>query len=365
MLFIAAVLWGILGIIFLPESLALQQNLRSKITADTPISGFYGPGSWWAWLITLGMSQGHTIKALWMTGELPRDWDFDLIGAACYIVASTIDVIFKSRALAQLGDAASESVLLPALVCAEFVVWLGSGFSLISLLTSLYFAGPSGPRNAGIAMIPLTFTLVASGFTIRAHRAIARTAPVTWCLSHHAIIPADKTDGVDPNHFPANIITIWTFWASILRAYWFRAGVVTGTVTVVWLLGALLGRSTPRRAVWLAAKTGFYCAAVSSAILSIPSLYFTAMFAGLWFISWQLLWWPAYVVAFFPQLGYFPPTGISVLEMDQIVALLAVAVVAAIRIGRAIFTEERAEAADKDLSSQELNPLLSVPDGSK
>jgi hypothetical protein len=89
------------------------------------------------------------------------------------------------------------------------------------------------------------------------------------------------------------------------------------------------------------------------------------MFAGLWFISWQLLWWPAYVVAFFPQLGYFPPTGISVLEMDQIVALLAVAVVAAIRIGRAIFTEERAEAADKDLSSQELNPLLSVPDGSK
>ncbi|KAJ7823706.1 hypothetical protein B0H14DRAFT_2689262, partial [Mycena olivaceomarginata] len=128
---------------------------------------------------------------------------------------------------------------------AEFVVWLGSGFSLINLLTSLYFAGPSGPRNAGIAMIPLTFALVASGFTIRAHRAIARTAPVTWCLSHHAIIPADNTDGVDPNHFPVNIITIWTFWASILRAYWFRAGVVTGTVTVVWFLGALRGRSTP------------------------------------------------------------------------------------------------------------------------
>jgi hypothetical protein len=51
--------------------------------------------------------------------------------------------------------------------------------------------------------------------------------------------------------------------------------------------------------------------------------------------------------------------------MDQIAALLAVAVVAAIRIGRAIFTEERTEAADKDPSSQELNPLLSVPDGSK
>ncbi|KAJ7271258.1 hypothetical protein C8J57DRAFT_1716392 [Mycena rebaudengoi] len=364
MLFVAAVLWVILGMMFLPESLALQQNLRSKITPDTPISGFYGPGSWWAWLITLGMSHQHTIKALWTTGELPHGWDFDLIGAACYIVAATIDVMVKSRAFARLGDAASESELLPALVCAEFVVWLGSGFSLISLLTSLCFAGPSGPRNAGIAMIPLTFSFVASGFTIRAHRAIARTAPVTWCLSHHAIIPADETDRVGPDHFPANIITIWAFWASALRAYWFRAGVVTGAVTVVWLFGALWGRSTPRRAVWLAAKTGFYCAAVSSAILCIPSLYFTIISLGFWFVSWLLLWWPAYVLAFFPQLGIFPPTGISVLEMDQIAALLAVAIVAAIRIGRAIFTEVQAEATDGDPSSQELDPRLSVADGS-
>ncbi|KAF7341499.1 hypothetical protein MVEN_01887400 [Mycena venus] len=363
-LFVTSVLWGVLGIIFVPESLSLQQNLRSRVTADTPISGFYGPGSWWAWLITLGMSHGHTIKALWATGELPRGWDFDLIGAACYLVAATIDVILKSRAVAQLGNAASESALLPALVCAEFVVWLGSGFSFINLLTSLYFAGPSGPRNAGIAMIPLMFAFVASGFTIRAHRAIARTTPVTWCLSHHAIIPADKRDGVDPGHFPANIITFWTIWGSdSLRTYWFRAGVVTGAVTVLWLLGALWGRSTPRRAVWLAAKTGFYCVAVSSVILSIPSLYLTAIFAGLWFVAWLLLWWPVYVLAFFPQLGYFPPTGISVLEMDQIAALLAVAAVAAIRIGRAIFSKERAEAADEDPSSQELDPLLSVPDG--
>ncbi|KAJ6548767.1 hypothetical protein B0H19DRAFT_193712 [Mycena capillaripes] len=361
-LFVAAVLWAVLGSIFLPESLVLQQQLRSKITADTPISGFYGPGSWWAWLITLGMCHGHILKSLWTTGELPRGWDFDLIAASCYSVAATIDLILKSRTIAQLGDTASESVLLPALVCAEFVVWLGTGFSLISVLTALYFVGPSGPRTASIAMVPLTFAFAASGFTIRAHRAIARTAPVFWCLSHSAIMPPGDVDRLDPTHFPANIISIWRLGLWLVDGYWFRAGVLTGAISALWFLGALWGRITPRRSVWLAMKAGFYSAAVSSTILCIPSLYISIMMGGLWFVAWLLVWWPVYVLAFFPQLGYFPPTEISVLEMDQLAALFAVALVAAIRIGRVVFKAERAD-VDDEPSSKELDALLSEPGG--
>ncbi|KAJ6548669.1 hypothetical protein B0H19DRAFT_1265470 [Mycena capillaripes] len=124
-------------IVFLPENLALQQKLCSKITADTPISGLYGLGS-------------------------------------CSL---------DERAPARLGDTASESVLLPALVCAEFVVWLGTELSLISMLTALYFAGPSGLRTASIAMIPLTLAFAASRFTISAHRAIAPGIFPTYGIS--------------------------------------------------------------------------------------------------------------------------------------------------------------------------------------
>ncbi|KAJ7208209.1 hypothetical protein GGX14DRAFT_566933 [Mycena pura] len=57
-----------------------------------------------------------------MTGDLPPEWDYDLVGASAYTVAAAIDLIHKSRQIAQLGDQAGESVLIPALVCAERVV---------------------------------------------------------------------------------------------------------------------------------------------------------------------------------------------------------------------------------------------------
>lgn len=75
-------------------------------------------------------------------------------------------------------------------------------------------------------MTPLTFSFVASGFTLRTHRAIARTAPVIWCSSHHAIMRADKTGGVDLdlNHFPAGMITIWTPWGVSLTRLMVQGG---------------------------------------------------------------------------------------------------------------------------------------------
>jgi hypothetical protein len=138
--------------------IVIQQQLFSRMSDDTPISGFYGPGAWWAWLITMGMAHGHLIKALWVSGHLADEWDYDLIGASYYIVVAAIDLMLKARAISQLGDTASASKLLPALVCAERVVSLGTGSSLFSIVISLSFGRSSGTRTAGIAVIPLMFT---------------------------------------------------------------------------------------------------------------------------------------------------------------------------------------------------------------
>ncbi|KAJ7264783.1 hypothetical protein C8J57DRAFT_1308170 [Mycena rebaudengoi] len=55
------------------------------------------------------------------------------------------------------------------------------------------------------------------------------------------------------------------------------------------------------------------------------------MGGGQWLIYWLGFWWPVYILAFFPQMGYFPLTGISLLEMDQIATVVAISIVALIR----------------------------------
>ncbi|KAJ7932025.1 hypothetical protein B0H13DRAFT_1857442 [Mycena leptocephala] len=178
-----SVIWG--AKLAIEETIGTQRTLLSRITSDTAISGFYGPGAWWAWLITLGTTHGHTGMALLMKGNLLDEWDYDLIGATGYIIAASIDLIKKSRVIAELGDAAGESPLLPALVCAERAVAIGAGSSIFSLLTSLI--GWPNARRSGIGLTALIFTLVASFSALRAHEIISNSTPVLWCRVHNGV----------------------------------------------------------------------------------------------------------------------------------------------------------------------------------
>ncbi|KAJ7844565.1 hypothetical protein B0H13DRAFT_1908825 [Mycena leptocephala] len=317
--------------------IVIQQQLLSRMSDDTPISGFYGPGAWWAWLITMGMAHGHLIKALWVSGHIPDEWDYDLIGASYYIVVAAIDLMLKARAISQLGDAASASKLLPALVCAERVVSLGTGSSLFSIVISLSFGRSSGTRTAGIAVIPLMFALVASGFTLHAHQAIARTMPVIWCRMHDGSELGKREDiPFTLVEFPAIIGDILSYFPSVythdyVRQYALVGAKFTGIVIAVIFLISLLRRRNLGRALRSASQSGATALGIwfSLPILAIP--IFTALGAAKWLCYWVCLWWPIYILAWFPQMGFFPISGISILEMDQIAAPLPIVVVAAIR----------------------------------
>lgn len=87
----------------------------------------------------------------------------------------------------------------------------------------------------------------------------------------------------------------------------------------------------------------------------------TIMVGTMWALYWILLWWPMYLLAFFPQLGYFPVTGVSALEMDQIATVVGVAVVVVIRTSRRIFARSPAYA---DPHSMHVAPLLALSGGS-
>ncbi|KAJ7910249.1 hypothetical protein B0H13DRAFT_2012634, partial [Mycena leptocephala] len=354
-LLVATAGFWILGAIFgtknvLRENREIRQKLLSKLTAISAISGFYGPGTWWAWLITLGMAHGHAGLALGMTGDLPPEWDYDLVGASAYTVTAAIDLIHKSRQIAQLGDQASESVLIPALVCAERVVTIGAGSSLISVTVALSVGSTSGLRTAAIAIIPLILALVTSGFTLRAHHAIAQTAPVFWCDGHQNDTKPGVMESIATIHFPANLGPLWS-WSYLSYGYRWGVGIILA-VTAVAFVHSLAKRKGLRGTLWSTARAGLFSTAIFWTLHIIWPLFFTGVFAFTLLSFSIMFWWPVYILAFFPQLQFFPVSATSIFEMDQIAALLAVIVVTVIRIARPIFKSVRSiRAAAKSNSS--------------
>ncbi|KAJ7493880.1 hypothetical protein FB451DRAFT_1164745 [Mycena latifolia] len=112
----------------------------------------------------------------------------------------------------------------------------------------------------------------------------------------------------------------------VLEGYAFEGGVYNGAVFVIALIGSLWRRRNLTRALRSATKLGVITVVffVGMPFMAIPIV------AGLGAAKWLVLWGPIYILARFPQMGYFPITGMSILEMDQIAAPLPI-VVAAIR----------------------------------
>jgi hypothetical protein len=300
-----------------------------------------------------------------MTGDLPPEWDYDLVGASAYTVTAAIDLIHKSRQIAQLGDQASESVLIPALVCAERVVVIGAGSSLISVVVALIVGSTSGLRTAAIAIIPLILALVTSGFTLRAHHAIAQTAPVFWC-DHRNDTKPGMMESIATIHFPANLGPLWS-WGYLSYGYRWGMGIILA-VTAVAFVHSLAKRRGLRGTLWSTARAGLFSTVIFWTLHIIWPLFFTGLFA-VYLLSLSIMfWWPVYILAFFPQLQFFPVSATSIFEMDQIAALLAVIVVTVIRIARPIFKSVRSVrvAAESDSSSShEHAPLLAESNDSQ
>ncbi|KAJ7193039.1 hypothetical protein GGX14DRAFT_577556 [Mycena pura] len=297
---LVAMFWGL--IITFEETITTQRTLRSRITNDTPISGFYGPGAWWAWLVTLGMAHGHMGVAFVMKSDLSAEWDYDLIAASGYIIAASIDLILKSRAITQLGEGASGSPL----ICAERVVVIGTGSSLFSVVTSLFGQYP-GVHRAGTAAFSFVLALVTSFFALRAHEAISHAMPIIWCPLHDGAEPRNVEIHFASIDFPAVVLTtqvpIRQFYSS--RDYWISIGGLSAVVAVLAPVASLLRRHNLfhvlRSVGYAFAFFGFMAAAPLLALVALP------IFGGAkWLCTWVTFWVPDLYPRVFPEDGIFP-----------------------------------------------------------
>ncbi|KAF7358591.1 hypothetical protein MSAN_01197600 [Mycena sanguinolenta] len=366
------------------DVVASQKKLRSLIADNTPISGWYGPGSWWAWLITLGMTsdrhgcgnprrvagtgergygygstfedprrparsaddpytrlcfiEGMTHAHSFVATAEPDEWDYDLIAASGYTIAAAIDVIFKAKTMVQLGESVCGSPTLPALLCAERAVTVGAGSSLFTIAAASYVGWSSGRRRVGVAIIPLVFVVVASCFSIRAHQAIFRTE---LCK-----LPDGSRVGPGDLLFaPVTTIYLITLPIDIYPspARQGRSRSATAVLVLFIILVAYYKPSWPPLGYILAVIVLFPLAAAVGGALEC---------FGIWVILWGIL----YIFAFFPQMGSFPLTGMSVMDMDQLATLLSIGFIAALRSGRHILKALR-NRTDSSPSTHELSPL--------
>ncbi|KAJ6473841.1 hypothetical protein C8R45DRAFT_1077739 [Mycena sanguinolenta] len=326
----------ILIVIAIPEyfrqTIATQKELLSRITSDTPISGFYGPGAWLAWLVTLGMTHGHALRAVMTHGELKHEWDYDLIGASGYTIAAAVDLMSKAKAVSQLGEAANTSSLISAMLSAERVVSVGTGSSLFSLAIAVTSPNSGGLRSFFIAAIALCFAVVASYYAVNAHEAIFKTTPVIWCRFHDGRALGEPEFPFTAVDFPGGLgeATIALPKLYAVREYWMITGMFSAVISFISFVATLVNH----REVIVA-----LAAAVTGAVSPV------ALFVGLPIIG-------------LIGLGIFKWVLMWLLEMDQISAFSGVLVLAALRTVHPLLRTLGHEGAEE---RHELTPLLPDP----
>ncbi|KAF7367160.1 hypothetical protein MSAN_00975800 [Mycena sanguinolenta] len=327
-----AIVWAVnlpvlilMAVVLLQPDMESEKRLRSLITDKTPISAFYGPGIWWAWLITLGMAHADMVVTSLSSVKTPEVWDYDLIGASAYVVVAAIDLAVKARVIRQLGGSACESPLLPAMFCAERVVSVGTGASLFTIAMGIYIGGPVGHRRAAIAIIPIVFAVIGAWFSFGAHQTIFRTDLHNSCTFPDGSLmrkPKFSFVLVDVPDITIDAMTSLTDMY-FSRDYWL---VLAPCVVLLGFIRLVAGR-------WNPALGGLVLGSAALPLLMAVCLVGVGLIL---LVLWVMLWGPLYIVAFFPQLGSFPLTGISVSERNQLAALLGIGVIAAFRSGRRI-----------------------------
>ncbi|KAF7367165.1 hypothetical protein MSAN_00976300 [Mycena sanguinolenta] len=222
--------------------------------------------------------------------------------------------------------------------CAERVVSVGTGASLFTIAMDIYISGSLGHRRTAIATIPIIFAVIGAWFNFGAHQAIFRTDPHNSCTFPDGSLMGKPRFSFVLVDVPDVMIDSMT---SLTEMYFSRAWLAP-SVVLLGFIRLVAGR-------WNPALGGIV---VASAGLPLFMVVILIPMGLIWLVLWVMFWGPLYIIAFFPQLGFFPLTRISVSEKHQLAALLGIGFIAAFRSDRRISKTFHGR-ADSDASTSE------------
>jgi hypothetical protein len=350
---------------------------QSSSEGYAPISGWYGPGAWLAFVLIALSACANTVRSVFFRGT-EAGWDMDLLSTVIYTMFSSTDLMRRSLRLLLDPTPKRLQQELPSLMASATAVY--SALCISMPVMDILFA----------VLIPyVRFSTISPAVSL-AFKKWGRTAPT---IRHMY-----RTFTLWSVMFLSTFVAMWTF-AMALR----RIKLVDDEYRSLLETSLILNRGPFWHNHWiedvveaafdmvevLCTSRYFYTATAIIAFWPCLFCYFTLAFGGtisayikffastpiiyaavgivvlLWyeFAGTILVWTSESILLMIPSMcamlvsrtSWFPPSGISIREMDQFGALATVLGVFIFRISS--FTKKR-YLAHRDISKREENVEL-------
>jgi hypothetical protein len=345
--------------------------LHARLDESESISGWYGPGAWVAYVLTVLAALAHILKLawhvktvhLWTWSSLAcKDcpcvdkWDGDLLVAFVYTLFSVYDLIHRSVPVIHAHSMPYlELKNVPALQAAATSSYVGFGASYVliigfsMLLWSTWqgsFLDVMKAHRRRAIILGAMFVVAHVGVSICEHARLTFLARDTSVSP--IFLPSRLTSGsvsvfgvVSDNLAPSAWIKILSIFYTLMGPA--GALVIYGITVCIFLLLQSVRSSTItwRQAgatlifayVWpfcmfivvmyliilVSRSSNFFIDVLHMGILSQPVYFVIAL-------------WPSIWLAFTPGSGLFPCSNISVMELDQLGTLTTLVAAMAIRL---------------------------------
>jgi hypothetical protein len=318
-------------------------NLYREIPDAAPVSGWYGPGAWLPFLVSLCLAYWRTLQPPHEPVAPERDnklkarsWDGDLLVALVYISVAVGDLLRQCAVLMHSNPPTVANKVLPPLAAAATVVHLTFGLTIVPLLICCIRAAYQTVTSRDITLISAQYAVV--WFLVLCLNVTAMGV-FEYTLGRHHAFGGVKDDGVDSIFGKKDIL--FTIRLGFLPPEWiqkhFGQWKYVAVAPILLVAAFVLGR-----ALWILARDPSTTATKQhrqrireSCIMLMVQRSTIFIFAVFVCIVFPRPLWNWLVLAVWgmclPGSVFAPGSGIHLAELDQIGTLTTVLLVQMLR----------------------------------
>jgi hypothetical protein len=317
-------------------------SLYREAPDTAPVSGWYGPGAWLSFVLSVCLAYWRTLQApgepvALEKGNEPkaRSWDADLLVALVYVSVAVGDLIHQCALLMHSNPPVVTTKDLPPFAAAATVVHLTFGLTTALLVLPCLRAAYQARNLRNITPISAQHTVV---WCIILGLDFTAMGVFEYTLSRHHSFDNKKDNLIDVVFSNQSVIFNTRFshlsalppdWIQKHFGPWKYVAIVPTPLFVVFFTGRALfimtnGPSTN------ATEDDRHRARDSCIALMDPAPVLFVFFGGLIMVSLGWLWLAVWGM-FVPGSVFKPESGIGIAELDQIGALVTVLLVQMLR----------------------------------